>query len=134
MLWSLPLTLVSLVAYNAVVLLGGTGDPSVRLAAPLFAARLPSGATLAFDTGSALIVLSVALLFVEILKATRTGNASLADHMLSVAVLIAFIVEFLTVGIAGHPVFVVLTVLSLTDVIAGFSVTIRGARRDVDWN
>lgn len=133
MLTALPLTLVSLLAYNAVVFGLFGGDPLAAWQTQLFNAGLPSGAQFTATVGDGLEVAGVVLLFLEILKATRTGTASLVDHMLSTAVLVAYIVEFLTVGAAGHPVFALLAVLALVDVVAGFSVTIRGARRDVGW-
>jgi len=71
------------------------------------------------------------LLFVEILKATRTTNVSIVDHLLSTFVFVAFLVEFLLVRAAAHPVFFTLMVISLVDVLAGFAVSLRAAGRDV---
>ena len=44
---------------------------------------------------------------------------------------VAFLVEFITVERAGNSVFFILMVMALLDVIAGFSVTIFTARRDL---
>lgn len=132
MLRALPLTLVPLIVYNVVVFVlhAGAADP---WSTPLLAWTMPSAAVFSIDAGHGLIVAGIVLLFCEILKATRTGNASLADHMLSMAVFVAYLVEFLAVAAAAEAVFAVLTVLALVDVVAGFSITIRGARRDVGW-
>ena len=67
-------------------------------------------------------------------KSTRTSNASVLDHILSVFVFVAFLVEFLLVPAAAHPVFFTLMVIALVDVLAGFSVSLRAAGRDVNWN
>jgi hypothetical protein len=80
-----------------------------------------------------MILAAVALLFIEILKATRTGTASLADHVLSMLVFVIYLVEFLIVPGAAHSVFLILTVIAFIDVVAGFSITISGARRDIGW-
>jgi hypothetical protein len=74
------------------------------------------------------------LLFVEVLKSTRSNNASVVDHLLSTGVFIVFLVEFLLVPSAATSVFFILMLLALLDVLAGFSVSIRSAGRDVTYN
>ena len=56
--------------------------------------------------------------------------ASVIDHSMSTLVFIIFLVEFLTVKGAGNSTFLILGLMSLFDVIAGFTVTIVAARRD----
>ena len=85
------------------------------------------------SAGDVFIVVSLVLLFGEILKATRFGSASVIDHMLSTAVFVICLVEFLLVGFAATSVFFILMVMALIDVIAGFSVSIRAAARDVQF-
>jgi hypothetical protein len=65
------------------------------------------------------------------LKATRTGTASVIEHSLSVLVFVAFLVEFIVVPGAGTPTFMILTVMAFLDVVAGFSISIFAARRDL---
>ena len=62
------------------------------------------------------------------------GRQQVVDHLLSTFVFVAFLVEFLLVEGAAHPVFFVLMVISLIDVLAGFSVSLRAAGRDVSFN
>jgi hypothetical protein len=66
-------------------------------------------------------------------KATRTSNASVVDHLLSTFVFVAFLVEFLLVRGAAHSVFFTLMVIALFDVLAGFSISLRAAGRDVSY-
>ena len=66
-------------------------------------------------------------MFVEIIKSTRTSNASILDHLLSTFVFVAFLVEFLLVRGAATSVFFTLMVITLIDVLAGFSVSLRAA-------
>ena len=47
-----------------------------------------SGATLGVTTSDLLLILSILLLFVEILKATRFGVKSIVDHILSFVVFV----------------------------------------------
>ena len=71
------------------------------------------------------------MLFFEILRATRNARGSLANHMLSMLVFIAFLVEFLLVPDAATQVFFILLTIALIDVVGGFAVSIRSAGRDV---
>ncbi|MEL6737106.1 MAG: hypothetical protein AAFO98_14785, partial [Pseudomonadota bacterium] len=90
-----------------------------------------SGAVWTMTLGDVMIALGLFLLFFEILKATRFSTLSIVDHLLSTLVLIAFIVEFLLVSGAATSVFFLLMLITLVDVLAGFSVSIRTASRDV---
>ena len=63
------------------------------------------------------------------LKATRTGVVALTDHIFSMVVFVVYLVEFLVVREAATSVFFILMAIALIDVIAGFSITISGARR-----
>lgn len=80
--------------------------------------------------GDMILIAALALLFIEVLKATRTGSSSIIDHMLSTAVFVGCLVEFLLVAQAATSTFFLLMAMALFDVIAGFSVSIRAARRD----
>jgi hypothetical protein len=53
--------------------------------------------------------------------------------MFSVLVFVAYLVEFLVVQPAATSLFFILMAISLIDVIAGFSISITGARRDVSF-
>ena len=52
------------------------------------------------------------------------------EHILSTLVFVVCIVEFLLVDKAATSTFFLMTVISFVDVVAGFSITIRAARRD----
>lgn len=125
MMLSLPWILLSLIAYNAIVFMTGTPFESVVLAVPML-----SGAFWQFTLADLIVAGSLFLLFIEILKATRTGGNSLVDHGLSTVVFIICLIEFLVVPQAATSLFFFITLIALIDVVAGFSVTIRAARRD----
>ena len=91
-----------------------------------------SGGMFSMTLGILMIGIALILFFVEIVKSTRTSNASVLDHLLSTFVFVAYLVEFLLVEGAAHPVFFILMLISLIDVLAGFSVSIRAAGRDVN--
>ena len=130
MLAAIPLMIVPLIAYN-LVLIGLIGGGVAGLGSTITSLSMMSGATWTMSLGDLLIVVSLVLLFIEVLKATRTGSWSVIDHMLSMFVFLAFLVEFLLVRDAATQVFFILMVIAFIDVIAGFSVSIRSAGRDV---
>jgi hypothetical protein len=119
-----PTLLIPWIVYNAVAATG------VELNHELFAITLPSGVPWAFTVSDAVLLLSLMLLFFEILKSTRTGGNSVADHALSMIVFVLYLIWFLVVPTAATSLFFLITIISLIDVVAGFSVTIRAARRD----
>lgn len=128
-LLAIPIPGIVLLMYNALVLLGG--DPAARLTAKAFGASLTSGAEFTLTVGEILLLVGVVSLFIEIVKATRSSMTSAVDHALSALVFAAYLIEFLLVKAAGTGVFLVLTVTSFLDLIAGFTVTIGAARRDL---
>ncbi|MEM8813688.1 MAG: hypothetical protein AAGF59_13825 [Pseudomonadota bacterium] len=126
------MTIAPLIVYNLVVFgfLGdtaGQGDPWFQ---PIFTVEMVSGARWTLFLGDLLVIAGMVLLFFEILKATRTGPGSIVDHLLSTFVFTIYLVEFLVVPQAAHSIFFTLMVIALIDVVGGFSIAIRGARRD----
>ena len=128
-LFALPIPVFVLLAYNAVVLLDGA--PAATLPTVVLSASLASGAAFTLTTGELLLLMGVVALFIEIVKATRSSMASAVDHALSALVFAVYLVEFLLVKAAGTGVFLVLTIMSFLDLIAGFTVTLGAARRDL---
>ena len=134
-LTSVPLLVVSFILYNlGLAGLFGDGPNGDPWQTELFSFRMMSGGTFSMTTGILMIVIALLLFFVEIVKSTRTSNASVIDHLLSTFVFVAFLVEFLLVEGAAHAVFFVLMVIALIDVLAGFSVSLRAAGRDISVN
>jgi hypothetical protein len=120
---ALPLLVIPLLAYVAFAGAGADFDAS------RFDVNLPSGGIWQISLGDILIVVGLALLFFEILKATRTGGSSVVDHALSMIVFVACLILFLIWDRAGTSTFFLLMLMAMTDVIAGFSVTLNAARR-----
>jgi hypothetical protein len=127
MLVNFPLFLISFALYNMIVFL----TPGVSWSDTLASVPMQSGATWVISLGDVLIALSLVFLFFEMLKATRTSSRSLFDHILSTVVFVGALVEFLIVPQAGTSVFAILLTMALIDVLAGWSVSMRAARRDL---
>ena len=128
---SFPLLALLLIAYNVAVY--GLGhDFNATTLQPLFQFKLISGANWTAGWNEVLLVSGLGLLFIEIIKSTRTTSMSTLEHALSMLIFIIFIVEFLIVGPAGTTTFFLLGVMSLIDVMAGYAVSIAVARKDLN--
>lgn len=123
----IPLLIIPFAIYNMIAFLFGIGFSDT-----LFTIRMLSGEDLNITTSDLLIILSIALLFVEILKATRFGSRAIVDHLLSLILFIVMLGEFMIVRKAATSTFLIMIVIAFVDVIAGFSVSIRTAQRDID--
>lgn len=125
MLLNFPLLILVLGAYNAVVFY-----TQASLESEIFSMKMISEAQWTFNLSDLMISVALLMLFIELLKATRAGTVSIVDHMLSTLVFIIFLVEFIVVKEAATSTFFLLMLISLIDVVAGYSVTIQSARRD----
>jgi hypothetical protein len=124
---AIPLFILLLIAYNLAMVFG---DINASLASQMYSVGLVSGAQWSFTVSDLYIILGVLTLYIEIFKSTRTGVVSVIDHSLSMIVFIVFLIEFLVVRACGTSTFFILGLMSLLDVIAGFTVSIVAARRD----
>lgn len=79
-----------------------------------------------------LLAVSILLLCVEVIKSTQIGVRSIIDHVLSMLLFVAMLVEFLLVKAAGTSTFFLLLIISLVDVLAGFIIGIRSSQRQVE--
>lgn len=131
MIAHIPLMLVPFALYN-LGLFGIFGSGSNPWSTEIFSVTMMSGGVFSMRWGDLLVLVALLILFVEVLKSTRTSNASVLDHLLSTLVLIAFIVEFLLVREAATSLFFTLMLIALIDVMAGFSVSLRASSRDVN--
>lgn len=127
---ALPLIALPLILYNVLLLFAGA-VPEDYFRTPLFTINMIRGNAWAFTRGDLVILLTFFSLFVELIKATWTGTASLVDHGLSMVVFIISLIEFLMVGGAATSVFFFVMVAAVIDVVAGFTIGIRVARRDL---
>lgn len=131
MIGAIPLLVIPFILYNLGLASAPVADDIWQR--QLFSMPMMSGGTWSMTWADGLIVIALVLLFVEIMKSTRTSNRSILDHVLSLFVFVAFLVEFLLVGGAAHSLFFTLMMIALVDVLAGFSVTIRSSGRDVNF-
>lgn len=131
MIAAFPLMLVPFVLYN-LAMMGLFGQGGIAaLDGEILSLSMLSGAVWTLSMGDLFILVALAVLFVEILKATRHGSGSLINHMLSMLVFVAFLIEFLLLQGAATQIFFILMIITFIDVVGGFAVSIRTAGRDV---
>jgi hypothetical protein len=124
--------------YNMIALIGSltVGEAQAireHMDSPAFSVPMNSGVEWVVAWGDLLILVSLILLFVELLKSTSTGTSAIVNHALSMFVFIICLIEFLLHPAFATSVFFLIMVMSLLDVLAGVVVTIVSARRDVEF-
>ena len=130
MLWTayvIPLTILPWIVFNIV----GAASGAAAWDGAVFDLTMVSGAVWTFTWRDLMVVFGVACLFGEVLKSTNTSSRAIVNHILSTLVFIAYLIEFIVVGFAAQSVFFVLTVVALFDVLAGLTISIKAARRDL---
>lgn len=140
-----PLILIPVITYNLWAFAASAGHETAQEISahfltqlqnfehPLLNVPMASGSHWVMTAGDGLVLISILLLFIEMLKSTSTGSAAIFNHALSMLVFIICLVEFLLHPAFSTSVFFVIMIISLLDVLAGVVVTIISARRDVEF-
>jgi len=122
---SFPVLAIVIAAYLLTASGGG-----MLLDGDAYTMPLASGAQMTLRGGDFFVIAGLVALFLEMLKAARPGRSTILDHILSTATFVVALVCFLLVEQAGTATFFLLTLMTLIDVIAGFSISLFAARRD----
>jgi hypothetical protein len=126
-----PLLVFPLVFYNLVVLTGVAPTPvGDWMTQAIFRVGMFSGDSWGVSFADVFTGLTLLLLFVEIVKATRTDAMSIVNHGLSMLLCVVCIIQFVAMSGFSNSVFFLLTLMTILDVVAGFTITIVAAKRD----
>ena len=123
------LLVIPLIIYSFIVLTGISTPADILV--PLFTVRMFSGDEWGVSTADIILSLALGLLFVEVVKSTRTDAPSIINHGLSMLVFVFYLLMFVTLRGFSNSTFFLLTVMQFVDVVAGFTVTIVAAKRDI---
>lgn len=123
---------VPMIGVLAVVYLIVAAVYETVLTSNLFTINLPSGAVWAFGVKDLFLLIGLLLLYLEILKSTRSGRGQIVEHIVSMLVFVGCLLLFLLVRKTGSTTFLLITAMSAIDVVAGFTVSIVAARRDLE--
>jgi hypothetical protein len=129
-LLGVPLLIFSFAIYNIVTFLLHGFSWSMEVVQ----FRLASGSELMITAGDLIVGGSILVLLIEMIKAARLSRRSIVDHILSLVLFVAMLIEFLLVPEAGTGTFLLLLVISFVDVTGGFAVSIRAAQRDISFS
>ena len=127
-----PLLLLAVIFYNLLAFGGGLAgqQAAVLLGQPL-PIKLPSGDVWNLTGSDLFVTVALCVLFVEMVKATRTGRGEILNHAFSTLTFVAALVEFLLLKGFATSAFFLLTAMCLFDVVAGYTISIVSARRDL---
>lgn len=136
-----PLLAVVVIIYNFFSFTAGDAgiDPETGVAVTgmvamldksVFSVSMVSQAEWVLSRGDLLVILGLIFLFFEVIRSTRSDATAIVNHGMSMAVLAVCFIEFLTLANFATSTFFFLTVMTLLDVVAGFTISITSARRD----
>jgi hypothetical protein len=130
MIAAIPLTVIPLILFNVIGFAFG-GNPWAR---ELVHIPLISGETWPVTIADLMVLVGLIALFFETLRSAQPARAgTIPNHIVSTILLIVYIVEFLVVPFAGDSLFFILSAIALFDVVAGFTISIRTAQRDISF-
>lgn len=136
-----PLLAIVVIIYNVLSFTSGDAgiDPETGIAATgmvamlgtsVFSISMVSQAEWVLSRGDLIVILGLVLLFFEVIRSTRSDATAIVNHGMSMAVLAVCFIEFLTLANFATSTFFFITVMTLLDVVAGFTISITSARRD----
>jgi hypothetical protein len=95
-----------------------------------FEVNMISGAIWQVTWGTILLTIGLVALYIEVSLSARSSAAQIVNHIFSMIIFIASLVLFFIVPQAGTSEFFLLIMMMFVDVVAGFTISIRAARRD----
>src|SRR5205809_6370505 len=107
MFYAFPLTLIPFVLFNIIGYIAG-GSPWGN---EIFAVPMVGGLW-TVTLGDLMLLLGLAMLFFETLKATRPAARAIGNHLASTAVFIVYLIEFILLGVAANSTFFFLMLFS----------------------
>ncbi|MCP4346991.1 MAG: hypothetical protein GY795_15865 [Desulfobacterales bacterium] len=115
----IPVFFYVFIVYNIFAFSNGNETQSA-LSYTVAEIKLASGSVMILDTDDFLIILGIIALYSGIRRSTGTSAPSVVDRALSMIVFVLFLIEFTVVKIAGTSSFLILTLMALLEVTAGF--------------
>jgi hypothetical protein len=128
MLRFFPFMVLAAVAYAVTVAV-----LRMPLVGELLGFGLPSGERFSLTVSEALLAFATVVLFFEVMNAANAKSSSIINHGLSMLVFLGCFVAFLMLPGFGTGTFLIITLMALVDVIAGYSISILTARRDMTF-
>lgn len=127
-----PLLTISLIIYT-VLTVTGMGGANGAAWHDIVVLNLPmySGDIWRVTWGTLFLLGSMGLLFVELIRATKAGTASITNHLLSFLLFVIALLLFILAKGYGNSVYFIFLTMTFLDPMAGLVVTTVTARRDL---
>jgi len=129
-LLGVPLLIIPFALYNIFAFL----MPGFSWSNEIWHFRMVSGGEWGLTASDVIVAASVGVLLIEMLKSARMSARSVVDHLLSIALFVGMLVEFMMVKQVASTTFFLLLVISFVDVAGGFVVRSRAVSHDVTVN
>ena len=126
--------LIVVILYNLAFFGGGlAGHHDMQdLLNQSFAITMFSGDVWRVTVSDIFELLALLMLFIEIVKAARHDSREILNHAFAMLTFCLALVEFIVVKGFSTSAFFLITAMCLFDVVAGYSISIVAARREVD--
>jgi hypothetical protein len=134
MLRMFPLLVIIVIIYNVLAFGHGLASHNAMeafLTQNAVTIHMFSGDVWNFTIGDFLIFLAMILLFVEIVKSTRTSSREIINHGLSMLTFVVALIEFITLKGFSTSAFFFILAFTLFDVVAGYTISIVAAEHDL---
>jgi hypothetical protein len=132
MLGAFPTILVAVILYSIVALVGGVSHHDMQIWLNSgFTVKMFSGDVWRINIGDLFVLAALFMLFLEVVKATQTTRREILNHAFSMVTFVVALVEFITLHGFATSVFFLIMVMALFDVVAGYTISIVTARRDL---
>jgi hypothetical protein len=128
-----PMILIVVIIYN-LVYFGGAVAGHHDMQAILdqsFALKIFSGDVWRVTPSDLLELLALAMLFIETVRAARSNSREILNHAFSMLTFCVALVEFIVLKGFSTSAFFLITAMCLFDVVAGYTISIVSARRDL---
>jgi hypothetical protein len=122
-----PLLIIPFAIYNMIAFITPMEWSTQLLSAPV---PLKSGSGWTPTLGEAFLIFSLLMLLLEFAKSAKHGK-SFVEHFIALLLAGGAAAEFAMVTQAATPTFLLFTVICFVDLFAGFSASLRRARRKV---
>jgi hypothetical protein len=125
-----PLLIIPFAIYNIVAFI--LSAPDTIWTTEAASIQMTSGQVWTLTWEDIIVAGSIILLWVEVIKSTQIGVRAIVDHVLSMLLFVAMLIEFLLVKAAGTSTFFLMLIIAMVDVLAGFIISIRSSQRQVE--
>ena len=128
-----PTILISVILYNLAFFGSGVaGHHDMQaLLEQSFTLKMFSGDIWKVTVGDLFVLLTLITLFIETVRAGRSSSREVLNHAFSMLTFCVALVEFIVLRGFSTSAFFLITAMCLFDVVAGYTLSIVSARRDL---